>query len=96
VLHRPIFSWKGSFIVARSGAERSVSFDHGPDASIAEDCFFAMAAYQRGYSFDFVQGEMHEKSTFTLKDFVQQRRRWMYGIGLTAKSHQIPLRYTVP
>lgn len=95
VLHKPFFSWKGSFIVANAAAEKSVSFDHGPEASIAEDCFFAVMAFQRGYSFGFVDGEMHEKSTFTLKDFVQQRRRWMRGISLTAWSAQLPLRYKV-
>ena len=93
VLHKPFFSWKGSFIVANAAAEKDVSFDHGPDASLAEDCFFAIVAFQRGYSFGFVEGEMHEKSTFTLKDFVQQRRRWMRGIYLTAQSPQLPLRY---
>lgn len=95
VLHKPVFGWKGSFIVANAAAERLVSFDHGPEASIAEDCFFAMVAIQRGYSFGFVQGEMHEKSAFTFKDFVQQRRRWMEGISLTAHSDKIPLRYKV-
>ncbi|KAL8573424.1 hypothetical protein ACOMHN_032439 [Nucella lapillus] len=93
VLHKPFFSWKGSFIVANAAAEKSVSFDHGPESSIAEDCFFAVVAFQQGYSFGFVDGEMHEMSTFTLKDYVQQRRRWMRGISLTAWSGQLPLRY---
>lgn len=93
VLHRPIFSWKGSFIVANSAAEKRVSFDHGPESSIAEDCFFAMVAFKLGYSFGFVDGEMLEKSTFTFRDYVHQRKRWMQGIYLTALSCQLPLRY---
>ncbi|KAK7503823.1 hypothetical protein BaRGS_00004946 [Batillaria attramentaria] len=93
VLHKPFFSWKGSFIVANAAAEKKVSFDHGPESSIAEDCFFAMVAYQLGYSFGFVEGEMLEKSTFTLKDFVHQRKRWMRGIFLTASSSKLPVRY---
>ncbi|GFS21317.1 beta-1,4-mannosyltransferase bre-3 [Elysia marginata] len=93
VLHKPVFSWKGSFIVADAEAEKSITFDHGPEASIAEDCFFACVAFSKGYNFDFVEGEMLESSTFTLFDFVQQRKRWMHGIFLTAISKKIPLRY---
>lgn len=93
VLHKPVFSWKGSFIVADAEAEKNISFDHGPDASYAEDCYFACMAFSRGYTFGFVEGDMMEKSTFTLKDFIQQRRRWMHGILLTALSKKIPLRY---
>lgn len=93
VLHKPIFSWKGSFIVADAEAEMKISFDHGPEASIAEDCFFACMAFSRGYKFGFVEGEMLETSTFTLGDFIQQRSRWMRGILLTALSNKIPLRY---
>uniref|UniRef100_A0A2C9K6J7 Glycosyltransferase 2-like domain-containing protein n=1 Tax=Biomphalaria glabrata TaxID=6526 RepID=A0A2C9K6J7_BIOGL len=93
VLHKPLFSWKGSFIVAKAEAEMTVSFDHGPEASIAEDCFFACVAFSKGFSFGFVDGTMFEQSTFTIKDFVRQRRRWMQGILLTALSKKIPLRY---
>ncbi|XP_005095315.1 beta-1,4-mannosyltransferase egh [Aplysia californica] len=95
VLHKPIFSWKGSFIVADAEAEKDISFDHGPEASIAEDCFFACKAFSKGYSFGIVEGEMLEKSTFTLYDFIHQRHRWMHGILLTALSKKIPLRYKV-
>lgn len=95
VLHKPIFSWKGSFIVADAEAEKKISFDHGPEASIAEDCFFACVAFSRGYSFGFVDGVMLEKSTFTLSDFMRQRRRWMQGILLTALSAKIPWRFKI-
>ncbi|KAK3783683.1 hypothetical protein RRG08_025307 [Elysia crispata] len=93
VLHKPVFSWKGSFIVADAEAEKNITFDHGPEASIAEDCFFACVAFSKGYNFGFVEGEMLESSTFTLFDFIQQRKRWMHGIFLTAASKKIPLRY---
>lgn len=72
-------------------AEREVTFDNGPDGSVAEDCFFAMKAYSLGYTFDFIEGEMWEKSPFTLWDFVQQRKRWLQGILLVVHSKQIPL-----
>lgn len=77
------------------GAEKKVSFDNGSDGSIAEDCYFAMIAYRDGYSFDFVDGEMNEKSPFTLWDFLQQRKRWIQGIYLTVHSSEIPWRIKV-
>lgn len=91
--HRPLFSWKGSYVVTRAGAERKVSFDHGPDGSIAEDCFFSMVAYREGYTFDFIPGEMWEKSPFSFWDFLQQRKRWLQGIFLVVHSSAIPLRH---
>ncbi|KAI6197772.1 hypothetical protein M3Y94_01264300 [Aphelenchoides besseyi] len=92
VLHKPFFSWKGSFVVAKLGAERRVNWDHGLEGSIAEDCFFSMIALRDGYSFNFIDGEMHEKSPFTIWDFLQQRKRWLRGIFLTVHSRAIPLR----
>lgn len=92
MFHKPLFSWKGSYVVTQVGAERKVSFDNGLDGSVAEDCYFAMRAYKEGYSFNFVEGEMWEKSPFSLWDFLQQRKRWLQGILLVVHSKQIPLR----
>jgi len=91
-LHNPIFGWKGSFVVSKYEAELDVSYDHGPDASIAEDCHFSMVAMTKGYKFDFIQGEMFEKSPFTLLDFIKQRRRWVQGIWLVVHNRKIPLK----
>lgn len=74
-------------------AERQVSFDNGIDGSVAEDCFFAMRAFSEGYTFNFIEGEMYEKSPFTLLDFLQQRKRWLQGILLVVHSKAIPLKY---
>ncbi|KAI8761206.1 beta-1,4-mannosyltransferase egh [Biomphalaria glabrata] len=93
VLHRPLFFLKGSFIVADAEAEKKISFDHGPDASITEDSFFASLARSQGFSFGFVEGTMLEQSTFTIHDFAKQKRRWMHGVFLTAVSNKIPVRY---
>lgn len=49
-----------------------------------------MKAYTEGYSFNFVEGEMWEKSPFTLWDFMQQRKRWIQGILLVVHSKDIP------
>lgn len=89
-LHRPIFGWKGSFVVTRCDAEKDVSFDHGENGSIAEDCYFSMIAYKKGYTFNFIQGEMYEKSPFTLMDLIRQRKRWLQGIWLVVGSSNIP------
>lgn len=72
-----------------------MSFDNGLDGSVAEDCFFGMKAYKEGYSFNFIEGEMWEKSPFTLWDFMQQRKRWLQGILLVVHSKEIPLRYKI-
>uniref|UniRef100_A0A182X8S3 Glycosyltransferase 2-like domain-containing protein n=1 Tax=Anopheles quadriannulatus TaxID=34691 RepID=A0A182X8S3_ANOQN len=74
---------------------RAVSFDNGIDGSVAEDCFFAMRAFAQGYTFNFIEGEMYEKSPFTLTDFLQQRKRWLQGILLVVRSTEIPLRNKV-
>lgn len=74
-------------------AEKDVSFDHGINGSIAEDCYFAMRAYMKGYTFTFVDGQMWEKSPFTIWDFIQQRKRWVQGIALVVQAPEIPWKY---
>ncbi|GMR45077.1 hypothetical protein PMAYCL1PPCAC_15272, partial [Pristionchus mayeri] len=96
LLHRPIFGWKGSYVVTKHGAERTISWDHGPEGSIAEDAYFGMLAMQAGYTFNFIEGEMHEKSPFTTMDFLQQRKRWLEGLLLTVHSTKIRLLYKLP
>lgn len=93
--HRPLFGWKGSFVVTRYEAEKDVSFDHGPDGSVAEDCYFSMVAFMKGYTFNFIQGEMLEKSPFSIMDLIRQRKRWVQGIWLTVHSSKIPIRYKI-
>lgn len=88
--HKPLVSWKGSYVVTQVKEEKVVTFDNGLDGSVAEDCFFAMKAYSMGYTFNFIEGEMWEKSPFTLSDFLQQRKRWLQGILLVVHSKKIP------
>lgn len=90
IFHKAYFAWKGSYVVCKAGDERKISFDNGPEGSKAEDAFFAMVAHSRGYKFDFIEGEMWEKSPFTFKDFFQQRKRWMQGIFMVVASNRIP------
>ncbi|MCL4127227.1 UNVERIFIED_CONTAM: hypothetical protein GTU68_043156, partial [Idotea baltica] len=91
VFHKPLFGWKGSYVVTQVGAEKQISFDHGPDGSVAEDNYFGMVALREGCSFDFIDGEMWEKSPFTISDFMQQRKRWLQGILLVVHSPSIPV-----
>lgn len=79
-------------MVTRFKAEKDVSFDHGLDGSVAEDCYFSMIAYKKGYTFDFIEGEMWEKSPFHVRDFIQQRKRWVQGIMLVVHSGKIPVK----
>ncbi|XP_065207543.1 beta-1,4-mannosyltransferase egh-like [Planococcus citri] len=91
--HKPILSWKGSFIVSRVEAEKRVSFDNGMKGSLAEDCYFAMKAYQLGCTFNFIDGDMWEKSPFTIRDYIEQRKRWIQGLMLVVISPEISWRY---
>ncbi|KAL3852336.1 hypothetical protein ACJMK2_015993 [Sinanodonta woodiana] len=91
VCHRPLFGLKGSYIVIKQGVEKEVGLDFGPRGSIAEDCYFGLLAWKKGYKFGFVLGEMQEKSPFTCMDYIRQRRRWFVGQMFTALSGEIPL-----
>ncbi|XP_052103053.1 beta-1,4-mannosyltransferase egh-like [Mytilus californianus] len=92
-LHRPILGTKGSFLVVKASVELNVTFDFGVDGSLTEDCFFALKAWMRGYTCGFIEGEMWEKSPFSPKDFVLQRKRWIQGHLKTLFCKTIPMRY---
>jgi egghead protein (zeste-white 4 protein) len=90
--HKALFIFKGSFVVCQAGVERRVTFDNGVEGSIAEDTYFAMAAMSKGYTFDWIDGEMWEKSPFSFWDFLQQRKRWIQGIFLVVHDRKLPWR----
>ena len=46
----------------------------------------------QGYTFDFIEGEMWEKSPFTFDDFIKQRKRWMQGIFLVATDPKLSFK----
>ena len=89
--HKALFLFKGSFVVCQAGVERRVTFDNGAEGSIAEDTYFAMSAMAKGYSFDWIDGEMWEKSPFSVRDFLQQRKRWLQGIYLVVHDKKLPI-----
>lgn len=88
----PLMGFKGSYIIAKESVEKDVGFDFGPKGSVAEDVMFALVAWSRGYRFNFVEGEMWEKSPFTLGDYIKQRKRWFVGHMYTLLSSEIPLK----
>ena len=92
VLNCPLMGFKGSYIIAKESVEKNVGFDFGPKGSVAEDVMFALVAWGRGYKFNFVEGEMWEKSPFTIKDYLKQRKRWFVGHMFTLLNGEIPLK----
>ena len=93
--NRPPFLFKGSFVVCRAGCELEVTFDNGKAGSIAEDTYFAMLAMSKNKKFGWIEGEMWEKSPFTLTDFIRQRKRWLQGILLVVHDRRLPVRVRI-
>jgi hypothetical protein len=87
--HRTGMYFKGSYVVCKNGVENTVSFDHGLEGSITEDGYFAVKAANMGFTFDWIEGEMLEKSPFNFMDIVRQRRRWEQGMYLIAVSKNL-------
>ncbi|CAF2754098.1 unnamed protein product [Rotaria sp. Silwood2] len=93
--HQPPFLFKGSFVVCRAQCEFEVTFDNGRAGSIAEDTYFAMLAMSKNKKFGWIEGEMWEKSPFTLGDFIKQRKRWLQGILLVVHERRLPIRVRI-
>jgi egghead protein (zeste-white 4 protein) len=93
--HQSPFLFKGSFVVCRAGCEFDVTFDNGRAGSIAEDTYFAMLATSKNKKFGWIEGEMWEKSPFTLTDFIKQRKRWLQGIFLVVHDGRLPIRVRI-
>lgn len=83
---KALFGLHGSFIVINHAVERLIGFDHGAAGSITEDSYFALVAQQLGIRFKFLPAFMYERSPFTIRDFIQQRRRWFGGLWLCVRA----------
>lgn len=92
--NRPLFSFKGSFVVCKASVERLVSFENGIKGSIAEDSYFAIQAVNHGFTFDWIDGQMLEKSPFSFWDFIKQRKRWVQGLYLLVNDKNIKTNLT--
>lgn len=89
----PLFGLHGSFIVVRNDVERTLGFDVGPIGSLTEDAWWGTIAMDKGYRCRWVEGHLAEQCTYRVPDFLKQRRRWFNGMGRTARSAPVRLRW---
>ncbi|PVU74453.1 hypothetical protein DDW11_05995 [Sulfolobus sp. SCGC AB-777_G06] len=66
----------GSHLLMRSDIEASIGWDFG--TTWGEDSLFILEAQRRGYSLRWLKGRLYEQSPFTIRDFLKQRRRWVF------------------
>ncbi|MCQ4342721.1 MAG: glycosyltransferase family 2 protein [Sulfolobaceae archaeon] len=70
-------SWMhGSHVLVRSDIEASIGWDFG--ITWGEDSLFGLEAQRRGYRIRWLKGRLYEQSPFTIRDFLKQRRRWVF------------------
>lgn len=89
----PIFGMHGSFIVIRNDVEQSMGFDIGPTGSLTEDAWWGTLAMDAGYRCRWVEGHLAEQCTYSVRDFMKQRRRWFNGMHRTAWQAPARLRW---
>lgn len=92
--HRPVFGMHGSYILTPARIERLVSWDVGGYGAITEDAYFALLATERGVRFDWVAGYIREQSPFSLRDLLEQRRRWFCGLAHIARDPSLKFTTT--
>jgi beta-1,4-mannosyltransferase len=80
VWHRPLCGLHGSFILVRQDIERAVDFDFDRYRSITEDAYWALRLVDRGIGLKWVHGFLSEQATFSIQDFLRQRKRWFTGL----------------
>ncbi|CAG0896610.1 unnamed protein product, partial [Cyprideis torosa] len=107
VFHKPLFGWKGSYVVTSVSIRQTkliqkfyfygffLDMTHKKRLKSARDSLAKLSASndEALRPFDFIEGEMWEKSPFTISDLFQQRKRWLQGIFYVAHSSEIPVRY---
>jgi egghead protein (zeste-white 4 protein) len=80
VWHRPLYGLHGSYILVRQDIERAVDFDFDRYRSITEDAYWALRLVDCGIGLKWVHGFLSEQATFTIQDFLRQRKRWFTGL----------------
>jgi egghead protein (zeste-white 4 protein) len=91
-----VFGLHGSFILVRCNVEREVGFDFGPEGSITEDSFWALAQMQLERRCRWVDGYVAEQAPQNVNDFVKQRRRWFVGLAKVVTDAPVGLRWRLP
>jgi hypothetical protein len=82
----------GEGLCVRGTAEAQVTWDYEMFAS--EDLVFGHMAVVKGRSWGFVWDYVEITSPFTWRDFLTQRRRWLWG-NIHAVRHVLPLRSSI-
>ena len=83
----------GEGLCVRGTAESSVTWDYEMFAS--EDLVFGHMAVVKEHTWGFVWDYMEITSPFTWRDFLTQRRRWLWG-NIHAVRHVLPVRSSIP
>jgi egghead protein (zeste-white 4 protein) len=95
IWHAPLFGTHGSFILTPARLEREITWDVGGYGVITEDAYFGLIAMERGVRFDWVDGFIREQSPFSLRDLIQQRRRWFCGLMRITRDPRLQFRTTL-
>jgi hypothetical protein len=82
----------GEGLCVRGTAEAFITWDYQMFAS--EDLVFGHMAVLQGWTWGFVWDYMEITSPFTWRDFLTQRRRWLWG-SIHAIRHVLPLRSSI-
>jgi hypothetical protein len=82
----------GEGLCVRGSAEALVTWDYQMFAS--EDLVFGQMAVVKSRSWGFVWDYVEITSPFTWRDFLTQRRRWLWG-NIHAVRHILPLRSSI-
>lgn len=93
--HAPVFGTHGSFILTPARLERQITWDVGGYGTLAEDAYFGLIATERGVRFDWVNGFIREQSPFTLRDLIQQRKRWFCGLTHITRDPSLKFMTTI-
>ncbi|MEM0379859.1 MAG: glycosyltransferase family 2 protein [Desulfurococcaceae archaeon] len=76
---RVLWGTHGSHLLYRSDLEDRIGWDYGEIR--AEDMVFGLLVVKHyGDVLGWLKGKLYEQSPFSIRDFLKQRRRWLWGI----------------
>jgi len=88
---RPLFGVHGSHMLLRADMEAAIGWDFG--VVMAEDLVFGLVSARKvGRVWGWLRGKLYEQSPFSLRDFLKQRRRWVWGLIDALRHRDIALR----
>jgi len=82
----------GSHLLYRYDIEKKIGWDYGKIR--AEDAMFGLLVNKYfGRVWGWLKGKLYEQSSFTIKDFLKQRRKWVWGQLDILKKNNIDTKY---